>query len=401
MSLNVLVVIILLGGWFSGKLFNKIKLPSILCMVVFGIISGYFLKTSAPDVLWKIEPFLKSFALIVILLRAGLGISKKTLEKAGVTAILMTVVPCIFEGIGLTFTFHLLFNFDWAVSGLTAFMLSAVSPAVIVPSMLDLKSKGYGEENEVPTIILAGAAADDVIAITFFSVFLSLATAAQVNILQSILSIPVSIIIGVIPGAIIGILLTNYFKKKHEHIEGTEKTLILLTISMMLVQIGDWTHSAALLGVMTIGFILLEKAEPIAHELSHKVSKIWVFAEIILFVLIGFSVDINVAMDAGLKGILAISIGLLFRSLGVIVATSFSKMSINEKIFCVIAYIPKATVQAALGSVALANGIKEGKIILAIAVLSIIFTAPIGMIGIKLTGKKLLDIDFPAGETED
>lgn len=399
MTVSTAIVIVLLGGWFSGKIFTKIKLPTVLGMVVYGIIIGYFWRNEVPKVIWDIEPFLKSFALIVILLRAGLGISKKTLQKAGITALLMTFIPCVIEGISLTVTFHLLFQFNWYVSGLTGFMLSAASPAVIVPSMLELKRNGYGNKNEVPTIILAGASADDVFAITFFSIFLGLSISNNPNITKTLLSIPFSIILGIIPGIIIGFLLVSYFKKHHKNIRATEKTLVLLTITMLLVQVGDWIQSAALLGVMTIGFIVLEKSEKIAHELSLKLSKIWIFAEIILFVLIGLSVDLKIAFSSGLKGLLAIFIGLIFRSLGVLIATSFSSLNVKERLFCMISYIPKATVQAALGSVALNNGINEGKIILAIAVSSIIFTAPIGLIGIKMSGNKLLNLDLP--ETEE
>lgn len=398
MTLNIIIVVILLGGWIFGKIFNSLKLPSVLGMVIYGILVSAFFSPYFPDTLKKLEPSLKSIALIVILLRAGLGISKQNLKKTGLTSLLMAFIPCIIEGAALTVLLHLIFNFSWQVSGLTAFMLAAVSPAVIVPSMLDLKSSGYGKRNEVPTIVLAGASVDDVFAITIFSVFLRLSTSNSVSIGKAVLSIPISIVLGIVPGVIIGFLLVYYFNRKKGKIRATEKILILLTITILSVQIGNWLHSAALLGVMTIGFIILEKSENVAHQLANKLSKVWIFAEIVLFVLIGLSVDIKVAFNAGFKGILIISIGLIFRSLGVLIATAFSKLNVKEKIFCVIAYLPKATVQAALGSVALHNGIKEGEIILAIAVLSIIFTAPIGLIGIKLFGHRLLDFDFPKKE---
>ena len=392
LTLPVLTVLILLGGWFFGRLFDRIKLPGVLGMVLFGIGIGFFLREKAPAVLWEIEPFLKSFALIVILLRAGLGISKETLKKAGITALLMAFVPCLLEGTALVFGFHYFFHFTWPVAGLTGFMLSAVSPAVIVPSMLDLKSRGYGQNKEVPTIVLAGASADDVIAITFFSLFLGLSETGQVNLLKTALSIPLSIIGGILPGIALGFILVLYFRKHHEKVRATEKVLILLTAAMLLVEAGNWFHLAALLGVMTVGFVLLEKAEVVAHELSGKLSRIWVFAQIILFVLIGFSVDLDVAFQAGLKGLLIIA-GLVFRSAGVLIATAFSDLNRKERLFCVIAYIPKATVQAALGGVALSRGMAEGPVILAIAVLSIIFTAPLGLLGIRLGAPKLLEIN--------
>ncbi|MBI9103175.1 MAG: cation:proton antiporter [Spirochaetales bacterium] len=394
MSINLILTVIILGGWLSSRLFNAAKLPNILGMVIFGIITGSLIGNRIPQTLWDIEPMLKSMALIVILLRAGLGLSKATLQKAGRTAILMTFIPCLFEGGALILLFHHFFNFDWYVSGLTAFMIAAVSPAVIVPSMLTLIEENYGKKNEVPSIVLAGASADDVFAITLFSVFLGLATSSGVSISRALISIPVSIIGGIGLGLFVGWLLVKYFQKRHEHVRATEKTLILLMVGVLLVQLGDKLHIAALLGVMTVGFILLEGAEYIAHELASKLKKIWIFAEIILFVLIGLSVDIQTAMGAGLRGLMVITIGLVFRSLGVFLSTLGSKLSRNERAFCVIAYLPKATVQAALGSVALQSGIAEGEVILALAVLSIIFTAPVGLIGIKVFGKRLLNMNL-------
>ena len=390
MGINLFVVVLLLGGWFAGKLFTKLKLPSVLGMLMFGIVFSYFKRDAIPPLIFEAEPFLKSFALIVILLRAGLGISKKTLKKVGVTALLMSFIPCIFEGATLMFLLHHFFGFSFKVAGLTAFMISAVSPAVIVPSMLEIKEKKLGEKREAPTIVLAGASIDDVFAITFFSIFLSLITQKEASISRVLFNIPLSLILGIVPGIIAGYILIYYFKKRRENIKATEKTLVLLTLSMLLVQVGDILHSAALLGVMTVGFIILEKENSIAHDLANKLSQIWIFAEIILFVLIGLAVDLDVALTTGLRGLLVISIALIARSIGVIIATSFSNLTKKEKLFCVIAYIPKATVQAALGGVALKMGIAEGETILALAVLSIVITAPLGLILIRYFSPKLL-----------
>lgn len=391
---NLVVVLILLGGWLFGRFFSRIGLPTVLGMVAWGICIGILWKDKIPPILFQLEPFLKSFALIVILLRAGLGINKSTLQKAGLTAGLMTFVPCIIEGTALAVLFHLIFGFGWAIAGLTGYMLAAVSPAVIVPSMLNLKDKGYGRQNEVPTIILAGASVDDVFAITVFTVFLQMATVGNVAFGKVLLEVPLSILMGIIPGVVIGFALLWFFKKKYASIRATEKALILLMIGVVLVQIGEWAHSAALLGVMTIGFIILQKEEEIAHELSQKLAKVWVVAEIILFVLIGISVDPRIVLGAGFRGILVISVGLVFRSIGVLISTSWSGLSMRERLFCMVAYLPKATVQAALGGVALANGIIEGDMILAIAVLSIVITAPLGLIGIKYTGRRLLSTPY-------
>lgn len=392
---NVIFAFILAGGWLSGILFKKLTLPPILGMVVCGIAFSLFLKPYTPEIVWDISPYLKSFALIVILLRAGLGIKKSTLKKVGRVALLMAFIPCIIEGTALTFMFHLFFHFSYPVAGLTGFMLAAVSPAVIVPSMLDLKSRSKGKKNEVPTIILAGASVDDVFAITIFSVFLGLAqpqkTAVASSIVYSILSVPLSILGGIFAGVLAGFLLSFFFKRHYTSIRATEKTLIMLVTSMLLVQVGDSLHFAALLGLMTLGFILLEKEEKVAQELSSKLAKIWIFAEIILFVLIGFSLDISSALQAGAQSLAIIVAGLVFRSIGVFIATFGSHLTFKERVFCMIAYIPKATVQAALGGVALSHGIPEGNTIVAIAVVSILFTAPLGLIGIRYFSNLLLD----------
>ncbi len=383
MTINSIAVIILLGGWSFAKLFEKLCLPNVLGMVFFGILCSVTIKPLVPQLLWDISPFLKSLALIVILLRAGLGISRKNLQTAGKTSIFMSLVPCLFEGIALTFVFIYLFGFAWPVAGLTAFMLSAVSLAVTVPAMLDLRQHQAAMNTGVPTMILAGCSVDNVLAITMFSAFLGMSGRPDSSIFRSLLEVPVSIIAGVAVGAVAGMLLVKWLDKRYQKIRATEKTLILLCCAIMLAEVGNLFHIAALLGVMTIGYIMLQRSERIAHEIAAKLGKIWVFAEIILFVLIGLSLDVSIAAQAGVKGLIAISIGLVFRSLGVIVATSFRKMSRNERLLCVMAYLPKATTQAALGGVALSNGIAEGSIILAIAVLAIIFTSPIGLVGIK------------------
>ncbi|MDC7218555.1 MAG: cation:proton antiporter [Spirochaetales bacterium] len=391
MDFSLVFVVILLGGWLSGRLFGKIGLPSILGMVVFGIGCSLFLTSHTPQLLWDVAPCLKSFALIVILLRAGLGLNKDALKKNGRIALLLAFLPCLAEGAALTLAIHYVFHFDFYTAGLTAFMLSAVSPAVIVPSMLDLKSRGIGKEKDVPTIILAGASVDDVVAITLFTVFLDLALSGQVDILRAVLSVPLSLVLGIAAGAAAGFLLLRFFRRYHEDIRATEKTLVLVMAGTLLVDLGDSAHFAALIGLMTIGFIVLEKSELIAKELAGKLSKIWVFAEIILFVLIGFSLDVTVALHGGLKALAVLAIGLAFRSLAVWLSTAGSHLTRRERLFCVIAYLPKATVQAALGGVALSRGIPEGDTILALAVMAILVTTPVGLIGIRKLGRPLLE----------
>ncbi len=395
MPFNLFVVLFFVGGWTAGRIAARTGLPSILGMVVYGLGLRFFAYDAIPDLLHDLDPFLKSLALIVILLRAGLGIRKETLMKVGRAALPMAVIPCLAEALVLTFGYHHLFGFPMQVSALGAFMLSAVSPAVVVPSMLDLRERGLGKRNEVPTIVLAGASVDDVVAITFFSLFLMLATgegaSSAADTLGLVLEIPLSIIGGIAGGIILGFALAAWFKRHHERIRATEKTLLLLMVAIVLVEIGHVLHLAALLGVMTVGFILLERAEPVAHELAEKLGKVWVIAEIVLFVLIGLAADMSTAIEAGAKGLFLIFLGLFARSIGVMLATAFDRrLRLKERIFCLLAYLPKATVQAALGAVPLAAGVSGGEVLLSVAVLSIVVTAPLGLILVRIFGPKLL-----------
>ncbi len=398
MPFNLFIVLFFVGGWAAGKLLSRLSLPSILGMVLFGIALSFFIPGYIPPLIAELSPFLKSLALVVILLRAGLGISKSTLMKVGRAAVPMAFIPCLAEAAVLTAAYHYLFNLPVLVSAVGAFMLAAVSPAVVVPSMLELKERGLGRKNEVPTIVLAGASVDDVVAITFFSLFLMLAggqgageALSAMEMVKIPLSITGSIIGGVVAGVIIGFAVSRWFRRHHEKIRATEKTLLLMMVAIILVEVGNMLHLAALLGVMTVGFILLETAEPVAHELAQKLSKVWVIAEIVLFVLIGMAVYVPTALEAGARGLLLIFTGLLARSAGVWFSTSFEKrLNKKERLFCLFAYLPKATVQAALGSVPLAMGIAGGDILLSVAVLSIVVTAPLGLLLIRNLGPKLL-----------
>lgn len=391
MSLNLSIVLVLLGGWFMGRLFLRLQLPAVLGMLVAGMLIGAFSTPPLPDGLREMEPFLKTFALVVILLRAGLGLRRQTLNRVGGVALRMAIIPCILEGLVLMCAIRIGFGFTWTIAGLTGFMLAAVSPAVVVPAMLDLNRQGYGKQREVPTIVLAGASVDDILAISLFTLFLQQAVSGHASFAW-LYTFPLSLLAGILPGIGAGYLLAAWFTKRHRDVRATEKALVILMISVLLVQAGDWLHSAALLGIMTMGFILLERAEQVAHELSAKLSKIWVFAEIILFVLVGMAVDLRVAVSAGPVALAIIATGLIARSAGVGLATMRSGLTAGERVFCILAYLPKATVQAALGSVPLAMGVPGGEVILALAVLSIAVTAPLGLIGIRYGGPRLLHI---------
>ncbi len=393
MAMSIAIIIIL--GLMFNKLFEASKLPGLLGMLILGIILGpYGINIISPDIL-KISPDLRKIALIIILLRAGLGIKKDTLNKVGVPALKMSCIPGICEGLSIMFIASYVLEISKIEAGMLGFIIAAVSPAVVVPPMLNFISKGKGEKKGIPTIILAGASIDDVFAITIFSTFLGLYSGKNVNIPMKILDIPISILLGIALGVIVGIALTFIFKKYH--MRDTKKTFILIAAAIMLTGVEDLVKNivpvASLLGVMAIGFMLLEKYSKVANRLSLKLNKVWVIAEIFLFVLVGAQVNIYVAAGSGLLGLIIIILGLMARSIGVLISLLGTNLNAKERLFCVISYIPKATVQAAMGAVPLAAGVKSGELILAIAVLSIFVTAPLGAIGIKIAGEKLLPED--------
>ena len=401
MTLQLMIVLILVGGWLFGRFFARIGLPGVLGMTLWGLALGTLWQEVIPSELWELAPFLKTLALIVILLRAGLGIRLETLKKVGSVVIKMSFLPAFFEAAALTVLFRFILDFDWFIAVLAALLLSAVSPAVVVPSMLHLKEKGYGKEKDVPTMVLAGAGLDNVVVITLFTLFLGLAKGDRFGVLEAVLAVPRSLLLGVLPGLAVGFFLVWFFERYYEKIRATEKTILLLGVSVMLAQVGDWTQAAALLGIMTVGFILLAKADRVAKELSLKLGKVWVFSEIVLFVLIGMSVQLDAALKAGPLALLFIAAGLVARSIGVLTATAGSALDWKERLFSIVAYLPKATVQAALGAVPLQEGIEGGALILAYAVLAIIFTTPLGLLGIRYSGPKLLSIGLKSDEWED
>jgi solute carrier family 9B (sodium/hydrogen exchanger), member 1/2 len=386
------LAIMLLLGILANELFTKMKLPGLLGMLILGVLAGpYVLNWLNPDIL-KISGDLRKIALIIILLRAGLGISRDDLKMVGPSALKLSCIPGIIEGFTIAFVSTKLLGISFIEGGILGFIIAAVSPAVVVPQMLEFLDKKVGTNKGIPTLILAGASIDDVFAITIFTTFLGLYSGSQVNIGIQILNIPVSIILGIALGLIFGLLLIHIFKRYH--IRDTRKVLLILGTAILLTVIENTLKSkveiASLLGVMTIGFIILEKKPEVAKRVALKFNKIWIFAEILLFVLVGSQVNINVAFNAGIKGLVIICIGLIGRSIGVVISTLGTNLNWKERVFCAIAYIPKATVQAAIGAIPLGLGIPSGEVILAIAVLSILVTAPLGAIGIKSSAKKLL-----------
>lgn len=379
-----------LFGFIANRSFEKIRIPGLLGILLTGVIMGpYVLKLFDKNLL-LVASDIRNIAMILILLRAGLGINKKVLEKVGLTTLKISALPAIFEGVSVMFLAKWLFGFSFIEGGMLGFILAAVSPAVIVPEMLALKEKGLGQNKEIPSLIIAGASIDDVFAIALFTIFLGMGVSKNVNVLAEVLKIPVSLGGGILLGVVFGFILFLLFRQKRLKIRATEKTMLLIGAAILLTEIGDRLKLASLLGVMTIGFVLLEKLNDTSIKLSLKLSKAWVFAEIFLFALIGAEVNLGVAWQAGLAGLALIFLSMIGRSIGVILATVGSGLNWKEILFCVIAYTPKATVQAAIGAVPLAMGIKSGEVILAIAVLSIIITAPIGAFLIRFTAPWLL-----------
>ncbi len=398
------IALIILVALFLNYLFTKIRLPGILGMVATGLILGpSAFNLINREVIDLLKEF-KTAALIVILIRAGLGINQKTVKKVGVPAIRMSFIPGIIEGATVLFLSHFLLGFSYIEGGILGFTIAAVSPAVVVPQMLELKETGYGKAKEIPTLILAGASLDDVFAITIFGVFTGLASGSAINIYHLVISVPLGILLGAAIGVGIGFALIWYFKRFH--IRDTKKVIFFMIIAILFFELTELPTVkniipiAGLLGIMAIGFVILEKYPKLAVRLAVKFGKVWVLAEILLFVYIGSAVDVQ-AINKSVVGcaLLILLLGLIARSIGVWISLLGSGLILKEKLFCMIAYLPKATVQAAIGAVPLSmfyagkmTSMTEntGQVILAIAVLSIITTAPLGAIGIKLSAPKLL-----------
>lgn len=385
------IAMILLMGMFMGWICKKIHLPSLTGMIFTGIILGPYFLNMIDSSLLNISSELRKIALIIILTRAGLSLDLNDLKRVGRPAILMCFVPACFEIMGMIILAPKLLGISILDAAIMGTVVGAVSPAVIVPKMLKLMEEGYGVRHSIPQLILAGAAVDDVFVIVMFTAFTGLAQGNDVSI-RSFVNIPVSILLGIVTGAFIGILLAYYFKKVH--IRDTSKVIIILCLSFILVTFEDRFSTilpfASLIAVMAMGIALQKKREVVAKRLSVKFNKLWVVAEIVLFVLVGATVDIKYAVSAGVLSVILILGVLMFRMLGVFLCLLKTKLTMRERMFCMIAYTPKATVQAALGGVPLAMGLSCGNIVLTIAVVAILITAPLGAFCIDFAYKKLL-----------
>ena len=386
------LALIMLAGLLADALLRKAKLPGLVGMLIVGILVGpYVMNFLSPDMM-RVSSDFRMIALIVILLRAGFELRRDTLNRIGAAALTMSCVPALFEIAGVTLLAPPLLGLGWLESALLGCILGAVSPAVVVPLMIEFMERGKGEEKGIPTLILAASSIDDVFVIVIFTILLGMAGGGEVHWLRELGSIPVSIVLGIIAGLIPGYILYRLFLRFD--LKPPRRTIIVLGVGIGLMWLEQTLKGtvplAGLLGVMAIGFIILEKEEPIAHVISHSLKHVWVFAELLLFVLVGAQVNVQVAWKAGINGSLLILGGLVFRSMGTYLALTGSSLTRREKLFSVVAYIPKATVQAAIGAIPLAAGVAGGELILAVAVLSILLTAPLGAIGIKIMGERVL-----------
>ena len=385
------ISLILIVGATMAWLCRKIRLPSLLGMLVTGIILGPYVTNLLDNSILGISIELRKIALIVILTRAGLGLDLSGLKKIGRPAVLMCFIPASFELIGMILLAPKLMGLTMLEAAIMGAVLAAVSPAVVVPRMVKLMDEGYGVEEGIPQLILAGASVDDVYVIVLFSTFVGMMQGKGASII-SFINIPVSIFLGIMIGILLGLLLSDFFKKIH--IRDTSKVLIILSITFLLVVIEDKLTTvitfSALITVMFIGIGLQRKNKTVAERLSIKYGKLWVAAEIFLFVLVGATVNIGYIGKVGVKAIIVIVGALIFRMLGVFVCLLGTRIKGKEKLFAMVAYTPKATVQAAIGGIPLALGFSCGDTVLTVAVLAIVFTAPIGAFAIDLSYKKLL-----------
>lgn len=377
-----------------SSIFKKIKVPTLLAYIITGVILGPFCFNVIDNKVLGISSELRQMALIIILIRAGLTLDINDLKRVGRPAVLMCFVPACFEILGTCLIAPKLLGISLLDAAIMGSVLAAVSPAVIVPKMIKLIEEGYGKEHSIPQLILAGASVDDVFVIVLFTAFTGLASGGSLNVMQFV-NIPVSIILGIGLGLWFGYILIFIFKRSS--IRDTLKIIILLSVSFIMVTMETWLNGfvavSGLLAVMSMGLIINRKYNVLSKRLTGKFSKLWVVAEILLFVLVGASVNINYAFNAGLNVIVLILLVLIFRVMGVWVCMIKSDIDLKERLFCMIAYIPKATVQAAIGGIPLSMGLTSGEIILTVAVIAIIITATLGSLGIEITYNKLLEVD--------
>ena len=383
------IALILLVGLFLGWLCKKIRFPSLFGMIIGGIILGPFVLNAIDSKLLGASSELRQIALIIILIRAGLKLDLSELKKVGRPALLMCFLPASVEILGVILIAPKLFGISILDAAIIGSVIGAVSPAVIVPRMIKLIDEGWGADKGIPQMILAGASVDDVFVIVMFTTFTGLARGDEVSAI-SFLSVPVSIVLGVIAGAVCGWLLSKLFTLAH--IRDTVKVILLFILSFALV----WVEGillvpfAALIAVMSAGAAIKRKKPDLSVRLSSRFDKLWAVAEIFLFVLVGASVSIESAANAGVKSVILLLCALVFRMAGVFLSLIKTDLNFKDRLFCMIAYTPKATVQAAIGGLPLAMGLECGQLVLTVSVIAILITAPLGAFGIDLTYRRFL-----------
>lgn len=385
------IALILLLGLLFGSIFTKMKLPGLLGMILVGILLSPNALNLIDDSILSISADLRRVALVIILTRAGLSLELSDLKKVGRPAIFMCFLPACIEMLGIILLAPMLLGVTRLEAAIIGSVIAAVSPAVIVPRMIGLIEKGYGKEHSIPQLILAGASVDDVFVIVVFTAFTSLAATGKMSA-TSFLSIPISIVFGIIVGAILGAAFVAFFKKVH--MRDSVKIIIILSVSFLLLELETRLEGilpfSGLLAIMSLGIVIKRTYGELASRLSSKYNKLWVAAEIILFVLVGATVDLAYVKTAGILAIVLVLGALVFRMLGVALSLLGTKLNQKERLFCMLAYTPKATVQAAIGAVPLSMGLSCGNVVLTVAVLSILITAPFGAICVDHLYDKLL-----------
>ena len=386
------IAVILLLGLLIGWIFSKLKLPSLLGMVIVGIVLSPHALNLIDESILGISGELRQIALVIILTRAGLSLDVSDLKKVGRPAVLMCFVPACVEILGTVILAPMLLGVTMLEASIIGSVIAAVSPAVIVPRMIKLIDEGYGKAKSIPQLILAGASVDDVFVIVVFTAFTALASTGEMSV-TSFIQIPISIVLGIMLGGCVGIVLVAFFKKCH--MRESVKILIILSISFLLLGVENrlqgYIPVSGLLAIMSMGIIIKQKYGVLALRLSAKYNKLWLGAEVFLFVLVGATVDLRYVASAGVSAVLLILGALLFRMTGVAISLLKTGLSKRERLFCMVAYTPKATVQAAIGAIPLSMGLECGNIVLTVAVLSILITAPFGAICVDNLYKRLLE----------
>ena len=391
------LALIFLVGLCMAAVCQKLKLPRIIGMLVTGMVLGPYVLDFLDSSILSISAELRKMALIIILLKAGLSLNLNDLKKVGRPAILLAFVPASFEIVGYVLFAPIFLEISRIDAAVMGTVLAAVSPAVVVPRMVQLMEEKYGTKQSIPQMIMAGASCDDIFVIVLFTTFLGMAQGVKVSLLRFV-NVPVSIFLGILLGAVIGYVLYRFFETAYKHqnyVRNSTKVILVLGVSFLLTAVEGWLDGkvavSGLLAVVSMACVLKAKCIPaVSKRLSEKFGKLWIAAEVILFVLVGAAVDLRYTAAAGGFAVLVIFLSLIFSMAGVFVCVLGTGLSWKERLFCAISYLPKATVQAAIGSVPLTAGLGCGKMILSVAVLAILITAPLGALGMDLTYKKLL-----------